>query len=95
MTIDATTKFKSANHVYAREFEGDLVLLDLARGHYYGLDDIGARLWNEVVLGRTVAELVGELSLEYEVEPAQLTTDLLDLLRDLAEKGLVEPVGAQ
>jgi hypothetical protein len=92
MNIDEKSKFKSSRHVYARDFEGDLVLLDLAQGHYYGLEEIGARLWSGLMLGRTVAEVAAELSPEYDVEPAQLKADLLDLLRDLAEKGLVEPV---
>lgn len=91
MTIGETTKWKVAQHVYAREFDGDLVLLDLGRGQYYGLEPIGARLWNGLAMGRTVADVAVELEGEYEVTPATLRADLLDLLRDLAEKGLVEP----
>jgi hypothetical protein len=90
MTIDETTKVRSTKHVFAREFDGELVLLDLARGDYYGLDAIGARLWNGLVGGRTVADIATELCTEYDVEAATLRADLLALARDLAEKGLLE-----
>lgn len=91
MTISETTKWKVAQHVYAREFDGDLVLLDLGRGQYYGLEPIGAQLWRALEMGRTVAEVVAELEPEYDVSPETLRSDLLQLLRDLAGKGLVEP----
>jgi hypothetical protein len=90
MIIDETTTVRSTKHVFAREFDGELVLLDLARGDYYGLDAIGARLWNGLAAGRTVADVAVELSKEYDVELETLRADLLALLRDFAEKGLVE-----
>lgn len=92
MTLEITTKVRATRHVYARDFDGELVLLDLAKGSYYGLDAIGARLWKGIALGRTVAEIADELVPEYDVELSTLRADLLDLLRDLQTKGLVEPV---
>ncbi len=93
MSIDTTTRMKSAKHVYARDFDGDLVLLDLAGGDYYGLDEIGARLWTGLMEGRTVADVAQRLTQEYDVEVARLEADLLELVRELAAKGLVEIVG--
>lgn len=90
--IDDTTQLRSTRHVFAREFDGELVLLDLAKGDYYGLDAIGARLWGGLMAGRTVADIAAELSPEYDVEASIFQTDLLRLARDLAEKGLVEPL---
>jgi len=90
MPLAESTRVKSSPHVFAREFDGDLVLLDLARGDYYGLDALGARLWHGLMAGRTVADIAAELEPEYDVEPATLRRDLLDLLEDLAAKGLVE-----
>lgn len=90
--IDESTKMKTSRHVYAREFDGDLVLLDLGKGQYYGLDPVGARLWNAIHVGKTVADVAAELASEYDVDPAVLRADLLKLLQDLADKGLVEPV---
>ncbi|MBX3190014.1 MAG: PqqD family protein [Labilithrix sp.] len=88
--IDEGTRVRATRHVFAREFDGELVLLDLARGDYYGLDAIGARLWSGLIAGRTVADITRELAPDYDVEPETLRADLLDLARDLAEKGLVE-----
>jgi hypothetical protein len=92
MTIDETTRVKSAHHVFDREFEGELVLLDLAKGDYYGLDPLGAALWRGVTRGRSIAELAPELVREWDVDPMTLTRDLVALLSDLVARGLLERI---
>jgi len=90
MPLAETSRVRSTRHVFAREFDGELVLLDLARGDYYGLDAIGARLWHGLVAGRTVADIAAEIAPDYDVEPEVLRRDLVALLVELGDKGLVE-----
>jgi len=89
--MNENSRVRSTRNVFARDFDGELVVLDLARGDYYGLDAIGARLWRGLASGRTVEEVVEELAPEYDVERETLRADLLALLQDLAAKGLIEP----
>jgi len=63
--------------------------LNLKDGVYYGLDTVGARLWSLVQEPKTFAELRETLLAEYDVEPAQLESDLRALLNQLAESELV------
>ena len=69
---------------------GEVAILDLKAGVYYGLDAVGARIWSLIQEPRTVNEIRDILLEEYEVEPEHCERDLLALLRRLADEGLVE-----
>lgn len=76
--------------VLFRELEGESVLLELDAEQYYGLDDVGTRMWLALTRNDTVQGAFEELLGEYDVEPARLRRDLLELLRRLQESGLME-----
>lgn len=88
--MNETSRVRSSKNVFAREFDGELVLLDLARGDYYGLDAVGARLWQSLMEGASVDETAATLAQDYDVDPSVLRADLMALLSELADKGLVE-----
>lgn len=67
----------------------EAVILNLTDGIYYGLNPVGARIWNLIQTPRTVQEVQGILIQEYEVEPQRCRVDLLELLQKLAAKGLI------
>jgi hypothetical protein len=71
------------------ELEGAAVILDLGEGVYYGLDPVGAHVWSLLAEERTVAELRDRVTAAYDVDPATAEADLVELLADLAARGLV------
>ena len=70
----------------------DAVLLNMQTNQYYLLDEVGARLWGLLRDGRSLRESYQTLLEEYDVESAQLEQDVLELLDNLKEQGLVEIV---
>ena len=71
--------------VVFRELEGEMVLLNLATGVYFGLDPVGTRIWTLLDARRSPDEIVKTLTAEYEVDVDTLGVDLarfLDALRD-------------
>jgi hypothetical protein len=72
------------------EFDTELVILNLRDGVYYGLEDIGVRIWRLLQRPIMVAALRDALVAEYEVEPARCGRDVRALLQDLATRGLIE-----
>lgn len=84
-----TNRLRPAPSVFSREFDGELVLLDLARGEYFGLDDIGARLWLALTEGRDVPSVVEDVTREYDVDVATVTADLEALTAELLARGLL------
>jgi hypothetical protein len=78
-----------SRQVMARELGGEIVILDLASGNYFGLDEVGARIWKLIGEGKTLGETLDILLAEYEVERPQLEADLLGLVERLEAQGLV------
>jgi hypothetical protein len=70
--------------------EEEAVILNLKDGVYYGLDPVGARIWNLLREPRTVRDVLKILLEEYEVEPQRCEQDLLKLLKELATHRLIE-----
>lgn len=69
---------------------GEVAILDLKVGVYYGLDEVGARVWELIQEPRVVGDVRDVLIEEYEVVPERCERDLFALLERLAEEGLIE-----
>jgi len=65
-------------------------ILNLKNSVYYGMNPVGARVWNLVQQPKSVSQLRDALLEEYEVEAAQCERDLLDLLEQMRVEGLIE-----
>jgi hypothetical protein len=89
MSLTKHDRADAAPQVFAREFEGELVLLDLAGGEYYGLDALGARLWNGMLEGKSALEIAEMVKNEYDVDFERLVADLTSLAAELEKKGLL------
>ena len=82
-------KLSIPTHVMARQVGDETVILDLATGTYFGLNPVGARLWQMIGEGMTLGRACDVLLEEFEVERAQLDADVKSLVADLLAKGLV------
>ncbi len=72
------------------DLAGEVVMLNLKNGTYYGLDEVGAHVWALIQEPRAVAAIRDAILAEYDVEPERCEQDLLALLSDLADNGLIE-----
>jgi hypothetical protein len=68
---------------------GEAAILHLKTAIYYGLDPVGARVWDLLRTPKTLAELRDAILEEYDVDPARCESDLRDLLEKLAAAGLI------
>jgi hypothetical protein len=75
--------------VMARDVEGEVVILELASGTYFGLDTVGARIWHHMRDGKTLTEICDLMVEEFEVSREELERDTLKFAQDLATKGLI------
>jgi hypothetical protein len=72
------------------DLEGEAAILNLKNSVYYGLDPVGARVWQLIQEPMTLAQIRDVLRAEYDVEASQLETDIRDLVEQMAEQGLIE-----
>jgi|ERR671911_2416451 hypothetical protein len=80
----------AAEHQVSSDLGGQVAILDLTGGMYYGLDEVGTRIWELIQEPRGVAEVQGVILEEYDVEPEIARRDVLTLLQELVDRELVE-----
>jgi|SRR5271170_1658749 len=79
----------AAKNQVSSELAGEAVILNVDRGVYFGLDEIGARIWSLIQEPKTVSEVRDILVEEYDVSSEQCEEDLLALIAKLSDEGLV------
>ncbi len=72
-----------------RELDGEAVILQLESGTYFGLDVVGTRLWQLIDQHARLRPVFEAAVEEFDVEPAVLERDLLQLVADLQARRLV------
>jgi hypothetical protein len=78
----------SANHMASR-IGDELAVLDLDRSVYYGLDPVGARIWELLQAPIALSAVRDAMVAEFEVDPAVAGADLIALVEQLRKQQLV------
>jgi hypothetical protein len=78
-----------ADDLLSREMAPELVILNLRDGVYYGLEDVGVRVWSLLQKPVTLATLRDTLVAEYSVDQQACEEDVRALLADLEARGLI------
>ena len=87
--MNLSDKVSIPPQVMARTVGDETVIPDLASGTYFGLDPVGARIWELMEEGKTLSEVCGQMLEEYEVSRDDLERDVLRLAQELTDQGLV------
>jgi hypothetical protein len=75
--------------VVFKEIDGEAVLLDLARGTYFGLDIVGTRVWQTIVEHGCARPAIAPLLEEFDVSAETLESDIVTLLGELRTNDLI------
>jgi hypothetical protein len=81
--------FRVSEGVVFRELEGEAVLLNLDSGMYFGLDQVGTRVWQLLAEHQRVPAVIEKMLEEYEVGREALEADVARLVAALLDKGLL------
>ena len=84
------SQVKVGESVLYHAVSGDLVLLNMTSQEYFGLDDIGRRMWELLVEFGSLAKVEERLAAEFEVDTASLRGDLEGLVGKLLNAGLLQ-----
>ena len=90
MTELSKIKLKISPDVHSQEVDGETVLLDLNSESYFGLDEVGTRIWQLLQESGDVKSIFETILDEYDVEEEQLQKDLEELVEKLVDTGLVK-----
>ena len=78
------------SHVLVRFLDKESVLLNIETERYFGLDETGTRMWQLATAAPKIEVAYQQLLDEYDVEPALLRSNLVELLDRLVENGLLQ-----
>lgn len=89
MSISFSSNIYISSEVLAQEVDGETVLLDLQSESYFGLDEIGTRIWQLLQKHTKLQKVFDILLKEYDVDEKRLENDLHELLNKLLDKKLI------
>lgn len=85
-------RFQPTDAIATEVVDGELVLLQLDDGVYFGLDPLGTRIWQWLMAGRSLDQITTELSALYPAQSrATLRFDVQALVNELLAAKLVLP----
>ena len=76
-----------------RDLDGEAVILDLNAGTYFGLNEVGTRIWQLMVEDGKLRGVFDALCTEYDAAPDVVERDLLALVSSLVEARLGQVTG--
>jgi hypothetical protein len=74
----------------ACDLDGEMVILNLDSGVYFGLNAVGASIWNCIQSEHSVSEIVDRMMAEYKVGRAECDAGVTALLQQMASHGLID-----
>jgi hypothetical protein len=80
-------------HVHARAFDAELVIVDLDRGEYYGLNPVGARVWERFAAGLTLEQVVAVVVQDFDVDALTAERDVMRIVNEWIQLGIAAPEG--
>ena len=88
ISLDST--FTVSKDAVFRDLDGEAVILDLGSGTYFGLNAVGARIWQLMEQHGGLRAVFDELCREYDAAPEMLEKDLIALVSQLQQARLGE-----
>ncbi len=86
---DDTFVTAAENQVSGNLIDGEVAILNLKDGVYYGLNSVGGRIWSLIQEGKTVKAVIETLVDEFDVDADVCRSEVMALLNALAEHNLV------
>lgn len=76
--------------VQASNMDGETVLLDLSTGRYYTLNRLGSLIWELCTGTQTISDIHTILCDRFDVAPERALDDLVTLVNELTQEGLLQ-----
>lgn len=90
MSVALQQAVRIPSDVVFRELQGEAVILNLASSTYFGLDQVGTRIWQLCATHGSLHAVWDAMLHEFDAPGETLQTDLLAFVDELVTKGLLE-----
>jgi hypothetical protein len=89
MTISFSDRVTVPDDVLISQLQEESVILNLDSERYFGLDDVGTRFLSVLTSSESIEAAYQRLREEYDVDSDVLRQDLLALVENLIDQGLL------
>ena len=89
MNLDFSQRVVKPDGVLIRELDGEAVILNLETETYFGLNEVGMRMWTLLTESESIQQAFDLLLNEYEIDKDRLRDDLITLLQQLLDNDLL------
>jgi hypothetical protein len=93
MPVSFDQKLAPTQDTLINVIEGESVLLNLKSESYFGLDQVGTRMWTLLTTSDSIQSAYEALLDEFDVGADRLRQDMGELIEKLIANGLVEVAG--
>jgi hypothetical protein len=87
--IAESTVISRSPAVLTAEVDGEVVMMSIEQGQYFGLDDIGSDIWRRLDPPCAFADLIDRLAADYDADRASIAADVRTLLARMAAHDVV------
>jgi hypothetical protein len=87
--LDANTVVVADPDALSSVVGEEAVILHFTAGTYFGLNDVGSRIWELVATPRSVGEICEKLVEEYDVEVDRCERAVVALLQEMIDNNLI------
>ena len=74
------------------DLNGEIVALNVEQGQCYGLNSVASEIWRMLEEPKSIDEICGTLSSEYDVDSATCRSEVMALLSQLEDERLVKTI---
>tara|TARA_B100000029_G_C16874648_1_gene704360 strand:- start:14 stop:373 length:360 start_codon:yes stop_codon:yes gene_type:complete len=93
--LDLNSTIRASEDVVVSQLDDELVMMSIEKGQYYGLDDIGSRVWELINEPRSISSICDVLVSEFDVVRTECEHDMVEWLSELAGENLIQIVDGQ
>lgn len=90
MGIELSSIVRQGSDPVCAEVDGEMVMMSIEKGNYYGLDGIGTRIWQLIAEPVSVSKLCEILLTEFAVDRETCEADVLKFLARMEERNLIQ-----
>ncbi|RYD67827.1 MAG: PqqD family protein [Sphingomonadales bacterium] len=89
MSFNPASILNLSDDAVAAEVSGEIVLISISNGRYFGLDSIGSDIWRRIEGGKSLEALCDELCDSYDGDAATIRQETQALVETLLGRGLL------
>ena len=91
-TLTLDTLIRQHPDQIAAEADGEVLMMHIESGNYFGLNEVASFIWNQLDEPRSIAELCAAIQTEFEVDETRCQADAMDFLQGMIDDGLAQLV---